>query len=238
MFRLIGNIIKLFLLIVIAGLIFHNWTAKFLLTTGLRLALGTPASVQEVKVDFANTDVLFEGIEIDNPSGFPPGTLARIPKIFIDFEISSLWEGKIHFATIELNFDELHVIRKQDGKINLLEFKALQKSTAARKEEKQVPQKMSAIPLQIDELILSLGRATFMDMSGPTTAQKNFNLHLDHAVYHNIRGVQDIARIVSWETLKRMSVGGLSNILGSLKPDWVQPEGLIEKAFAAIKEKF
>ena len=241
MFKLIGRLIKLCIFLLIVAAIFHHWTAKVALETVLQFALGTPVKVDNAHLDFLETQVSFEGIEIGNPSGFPQGALARIPKILIDFEIASLWERRVHFETVEIDFEELHVVRASDGRFNLLSLKALQKDSGKAKDREAArsrQEKQILIPVEIDQLTLTLGQSTYRDLTGPASAQRRFNLRVDHAIYRNINGLEDIVRIVSWEALKRMGIGGISHVLGSLKPDLGGSEGLLEKTIAAIREKF
>jgi hypothetical protein len=237
MFKLLGRIIQLCLLILILAVIFHRWTAKVLLASCLRWTLGVPVTIQDVRIDFLETQVLFQGIEIGNPPYFPEETLAKIPKIFIDFDLSSFLKDRIHFDTIEMDFEELRVIRRQDGEMNLVALKNLKQ---ARKQEPQTRQRIEQKPfhLEVGQLVLTLGRATYTDFSGPSPMEKSFNLRMDHAVYRNVDGFADIVQIIAWETLKRMGISGVSGILEDLKPDLGGAEGFLERAIAAVKEKF
>ena len=234
--KLIGRLIKLGILILVLLLVFHNFTAKTILTLALRLGLGVPTKIESARIDFLNTWCLFRGIEVRNPYGFPDGLLARIPKIFVDLEISSLWEGRLHFSAIEIDFDELRVVRLADGRVNLLTLTD-QDATGRRRESP------SAKPpqFQIDEFVLSLGRATYMDLTGPVPIVKNYNLNIREAVYRDINGAEDIVKIISWQTLKRM---GLGQVMGAVDQIGKElglsgsgPGAFFEKAVAAIKEK-
>ncbi len=239
MFKLIGKIIRLFVFILILAVIFHNWTAKFLLTTGLRIALGAPVKVEEVKINFSDVSVLFGNIEIANPSSFfSEAPLAKIPKIFIDASLSSLWEGKIHFEAIELNIQELHVIRERDGRINLLSLKTLEPKSQS---QSQTSRQKSEIPLhfQIDQVILSLGQARYTDLTGPNPVEKGVNLRINRATYKNMDGLEDIVKVISWETLKRIGFGNLTAFLGDWNPNWGSSSGnILEKTISAIRQKF
>lgn len=235
--KLIGRLINLCVLILVLALVFHNFTAKTVLALGLRLGLGVPAKIESVQIDFLNTWFLFRGIELRNPYGFPDGLMARIPKIFIDVEISSLWERRVHFSTVEVDFEELRVVRLADGRVNLL---TVGDQDSSKRREREKPS--TAPPqFQIDEFVLSLGRATYMDLTGPSPIIKNYNINIREAVYPNIRGAEDVAKIISWETLKRMGLGqvmgAVDEIGRELGLSGKGPGALFDRAVAAIKEK-
>ncbi len=236
--KLIGRLFNLCVLILVLALVFHNFAAKTVLTLALRLGLGVPARIESAQVDFLNTWCLFRGIEIRNPYGFPDGLLARIPKIFIDVEISSLWEGRLHFSTVEVDLDELRVVRLPDGRVNLLTITERQPARSGG--EKSRP--YNAPPrFQIDEFDLSLGRATYMDLTGPSPVIKNYNLNIRNAVYRNISGANDVAKIISWETLKRMGLGQITGAVDQIGRELglsgTGPDSFFGKAVTAIKEK-
>ncbi len=235
MFKLIGKIIRFFLFILILAAIFHNWTAKFLFATGLQAALGVSVKVKEVKINFSDISILFGDIEIGNPySFFSQEPLAKIPKVFIDLAISSFWEKKIHFEAIDLNIQELHVIRDRDGRVNLLSLKTFGQ---ASQEPSQPSEQKPGEPLgfQIDQLILSLGRVRYTDSMQPESQEREFYLGMDRARYENIGGLKDVVKVISWETLKHIGLGGLAAGLG----DWGSSSGnIVGKVLSTLREEF
>jgi hypothetical protein len=244
MFKLIGKTIRFAIFLLILAVIFHNWTAKTLLAVGLQAVLGAPCKVEEVKVDFVNTQILFQGIQIGNPFGFPSGELAVVPKIFVDLDPRPLLQGVIRFETIELDLKELRVVRNRDGKLNLLSLKALAEPQAQTSTSNQKSGKTplgSSQRIQIDQLILSIGAATFTDLTGSVPVQHSFNLRMNHEVYRNVNGPADVVKIIVWEVLRRIGIGGLENVMGQIRGDLsgsLGTENLLAKAVSAIREKF
>lgn len=238
--KLIGGLFKLCLLLLVLALIFHNFTARLALSIGLRAALGTPVKIEKVRIDLWNTHFLFRGIEIGNPYDQPDGVMMRIPKIFIDLELSSLWEGRLHLEVVEIDVSEIRVVHFPDGSINLLSASALERKPRARDEETRG--KAGPLEFRIDRLVLTLGRATYMDLTGPSPVIRNFDLRIQAAEYQNIDGIDDIARLISWETMKRMGLGQLSGVVSQLEKG-LDPQiggtgrGFLEKAMSAIKGK-
>lgn len=235
MFKLIGKIIRFLLFIVILAAIFHNWTAKFLFATGLQAALGVRVKVKEVKINFSDISILFGDIEIGNPySFFSQEPLARIPKVFMDVAISSFWEKRIHFEAIDLNIQELHVIRDRDGRINLLSLKTFDQDN---QQLSQPSEQKTGQPLgfQIDQMILSLGRVRYTDSMQPDSQERGFYLGMDRARYENIGGLKDIVKVISWETLKRIGLEGLAAGLGN----WGSSSGnIVGKVLSTLRDDF
>ena len=208
--KTIFGFLKLCFLVLVLALIFHNFTAKWLLTAALRWSLGVPVEVEEAHVDLLATQVLFSGIRLGNPEGFPKGVLADIPKLFIDAEISSLWERRLHLETVEINIRELHILRGVDGRINLLALKVF------KFPEERASHGAGSGPrfdFYVRQLVLTLGRGTYKDLSRPASVEKSVGLRVDHAVYRNIESMGDMMQIIVWETLKRMGIAQIGQAL-------------------------
>jgi len=244
--KLIWKLVKLFILVLIVVLIFHNWIATVAISKGLEASLGTEVKIDKVKIDILDTSAMIRGIEIKNPDGFPRGDLAYVPKIFADFEPASLFKGVIHFSKIELNFESMQVIRARDGRINILSLKVLEE--AERKEDAPAPPRqekergeekpkaqMPQLDFRIDELVLTLGGATYIDLTGPEPIEKTFDLGVKGAVYRDIRSTEDVVRIVVTTTMKRVGIAGLSGMLDEFAQDWGKKSG---ELFNKIKAAF
>ncbi len=234
--KLIWKLFKLAVFIVILAAVFYNLSAKYLLTWFLSSTLGVPAKIESARFDLANTQVKFEGIELRNPAGFPDGILVNIPEIFIDFEISSLWEGRLHLQTVEIDCRDIRVVRDVDGRINWLSLKVL-KSAPPKSEARPRKTVQKPVRFYIDRLVLSLGFATYVDVAGPNQVQRSFNLHIDHAVYRNVDSYPGIIKIITWEIMKQMGVGKLTEAFKRLEGEY-NPKGWFAQTVASLKSKF
>lgn len=213
--KLIWGLIKFFIFLIILAFVLKNFAMKWIASGVLGSQLGTKVKVGDVRMDLVNTQVKFEDLRIQNPMEFPDGTLASIPKLFIDWKPSALLKGKIGFHTIELNIEEMSIMNIRGSGLNLYALKIFRKDaeqdkTSRRTESREKP----GIPnFQIDQLVLTLGKATFTDLTGTNPVQKSAQLGVDHAVYRNVEGLGGIAGIVAWESLKRMGLGGFLDAL-------------------------
>ena len=96
---------------------------------------------------------------------------------------------------------------------------------------------MGASKFFVKRLTISLGRATYTDLSGNQPIQQSYNLRMDHAVFKNVSDFGDIVEIVTETAIRQM---GLNKILddaiarfGFFRPE---TKGLLGRAAAVLKE--
>ncbi len=228
--KTISGLLKMVFWIFVGALVFHNFTARMLLQAGLAYKLGTGVEVDSARVDFLRSRVIFQDIEIKNPEGFPQGILARIPKISMDFDIASLGAKTLRFKSVEVEASEIRILHQPDGRLNLLALKVF--------ENKSRPQESGAMKVYISNLVLTLDKAVYLDLSRPGTGsrEKVFDLGMRRMVYWNVRKLGDIAEIIGWETLKRMGLSSLSGgVLDRIREelgDFFDPPKLLRPAFS------
>src|SRR3989338_5296351 len=170
MFKLIPLAIKLLILVIIVSVIFPNISIKYFLTGLMRVSLGTRVYIEDIRVDIMNTQFKVSGLEIWNPRGFPDGILTRIPKIFVDVDIARLLDGRLYFDTVEIDCRDIRVIRNEDGKINWMELKIFTQGAGSRGDARQKP---GGTKFYIENLVLSLGYATYTDLYIQPPIQKS-----------------------------------------------------------------
>jgi uncharacterized protein involved in outer membrane biogenesis len=172
--------------------------------------LKTPVTIDRARIDYVDTWILFEGVKIGNPQGFPEGACAEFQKFFGDIEVSSLWERKSHFETVKIEFKELRIIRNQKGVFNLMQLGPVssQKSDPSRQPSKNGSSvKRGAV--QVDHLFITLQKVTYTDLSAAMPIQRSFELPLDHAEFNNVGGAADITRILVAEMMKKIALEGI-----------------------------
>lgn len=232
MFKLISLAIKLLLLIIIVSVIFPNISIKYFLTGLLRVSLGTAVYIDDVRVDIINSQFKVTGLEIWNPRGFPDGILTKIPKIFVDIEFARLLDGRLYFDTFEIDCRDIRVIRNEDGKINWMELKIFRQKSGVREDARQKPGRTK---FYVENLVLSLGYATYTDLYVQPPVQKSHHLRVENAVFRDIESAGDIVKIVTWEVMKRMGIGKLIGNIPGLENS---AGGFFDGLVNSIKGKF
>lgn len=208
---MISRLIKTIFFALVLAVIFHNFTARLVLEWGLEWTLGAPVSVDEAKLDLFRGSAVFRRITIKNPADFPSDDfLARIPRLSLEFEFSELFKGHFLFREIEFNLEELRLVRNKEKQLNLLALRVF-KPKGEKKENsewKDEPKSEESKPqFHIERLILTLGRATYVDLNLPVPVQQSFNLGVEGRVFNDIGGVGDIADLIAQEAIKRMGLG-------------------------------
>ena len=234
--KLIFNLIKLTILIVIVSLIFHDIAGKFYLNAFLRWSLGVPVETEKVHINLKEAQAEVRGLRLGNPAGFPDGTLVYIPKIFIDLDPFALLRSQIHIEELAIDCDDIRIVRDEDGDVNWLSLKPLKaKKSASQTQTGSASRGDSAAFFALDKLVLSLGAVSYVDLYAGI--QKSMNLGVRDVLFENVNSFQDLIRIIVWETIKRVGIGQITEAFKGLG-EKSKATGILEKAFKGVKLKF
>jgi uncharacterized protein involved in outer membrane biogenesis len=215
----VGIIVVIFALL----LVFKNIIIKTAIeqatkkATGLELTIGTmDVSLLASKVDVTDMRLL-------NPAGFSDKVMIDIPKFLVDVELASLFKQRKHVETLELNLNELMVVRNKERKLNINSLTALgQKKQEGKRpaEQKEAKQEGKAPQVTIDKLILKIEKVTYKDYSlGETPFTKTFTIGVNE-VYRDVTDLNKLVMLIIVRALEGTGIAQLANFdLGSLKAD-------------------
>lgn len=205
--RFLWNLIKLAVLIAALGFFLKAYGAKWLLTVYLQKELGARVSIEEVKLDFVNTQAKFGRVVVQNPLVYPEGGMIYIPKLFVDFEPRALLDRKVLLTTVDVTVEEIRVLNASGNGVNLNALTVLKPKYRATGEEAAARYEVDRKPdFHADQLVLTLDRGTYTDLTGVNPVQKSHELRLQHAVFKDVEGLRGVMEILVRETLKRMGV--------------------------------
>ncbi len=210
MFKLVGQLIKLCLPLLILVLIFHDLLAERAIEFFLGQSLGVPVHIGKTRLSFLHTHIFCKDIRIGNPPGFGGEDMTRIRELFIDFEISSFWERFFHFSSVEIDIPRITVVRSPKGRVNLFLLKPMRKEPS---EGDSISKVLKSARFNIDKLVISLDQARYVDLIGDRPRIQKVDLDMHRATFYGIQHVREILQIISMEALKRASL----NQTGSLK---------------------
>ena len=92
--------------------------------------------------------------------------LVGFGRLFVDFELSSIWHRAYSFAAIDLDSPVVRAVVAQDGRLNLLQ---LSPKAPPQKPEPQPENKNAPLPaLRIGSFKVSQGLLTYADQSRPS----------------------------------------------------------------------
>lgn len=213
MFKLVWQIIKLAFLIAVLSLIFNQISSRFFLSSLLRLSLGVPVEVGSAQVDFINAEIRFQDVEIWNPVNFPPGVMIYIREVSLDTELSRLFNRHPSFSRIEVDVDNIRLMKSMDTPLNAL-------STKFYKNDTPGPQ------FGVDEFVLSVNRASYRDEASAGSGDLTKDVDLRRMKYEKVKGLRDMFDILNWETLKKMGLVPLAGrYLDAIRDDLDPNEG-------------
>ncbi|MBU1006667.1 MAG: DUF3568 domain-containing protein [Candidatus Omnitrophica bacterium] len=172
--------------------------------------LGAPVKIDGLSLGIVNQSINIKGFKIYNPKGFPKGILVDIPIIKVKYDLPALLKKKLHLREIVIDLKEVAIVKNKDGKLNVDSLKVAQKED--KSPDKKPKEKASAqMPMQIDLLNLSIGKAVFTDYSkGENPSVEVFDLGVKERIYKNITSAQQLATLVLVEAMKGTTIKSAS----------------------------
>ncbi|HEX7375135.1 MAG TPA: DUF748 domain-containing protein, partial [Steroidobacteraceae bacterium] len=97
-------------------------------------------------------------------------TMVGFKRLFVDFEVSSLWHGAYTFKNIDLDAPTIRAVVRADGQVNLADLASPGKAPVAPK-----PADDHMPGVWIQSLVVSHGLADYIDHARATTFQRRFD---------------------------------------------------------------
>lgn len=221
MIKLFSRLIRLGLFLAVAGLIFHNLTARTVLSWGLSHRLGVPVETGSASVDFWSTKVFFREVIIRNAESFGEGYVMKIPYLTLDFDLGAFFDGRLRLESVEADIGDFQIVRAPDGRINWLDLKPVQEASRSKSSGGEIRKNV-----RVEHFVLTVRRGTYIDLSKPPGSDKVMALDIDHRDYLGVHAVEDMVKLVSYEVFKRMGLSALgTGILDQVRADLEGSEG-------------
>jgi uncharacterized protein involved in outer membrane biogenesis len=219
----LGIVVGIIVVIFVLLLVFKNIIIKTAIEQATKKATGLELTIGNMDVSLLASKVDVTDMRLLNPAGFPDKVMIDIPKFLVDVELASLFKQRKHVETLELNLNELMVVRNKERKLNIDSLTALgQKKQEGEKpvEQKEAKQEGKAPQVTIDKLILKIGKVTYKDYSlGGTPFTKTFNIGINE-VYRDVTDLNKLVKLIIVRALEGTGIAQLANFdLGSLKGD-------------------
>lgn len=219
--------VAVLLVIVLAVGLMKDQIIKSIVTVGIEKVTGAPTTMGSFSLGIAKQFVQIKGLRISHPKGFPEGILVDIPIVRVDYDLPSLMKGKIYLKKIELNINEMGVVRNADGALNVDALTAVkqakEKPKTPAKEQQPAPAEKKPsqkIDLQIDELKLSVGKVVYsVYPKAGNPAVQVFDVGIKDKVYKNITSPEQLVVLLLSEpmkatTIKGAGIYGAASVLG------------------------
>lgn len=193
--------IVLVCLVVLGAL--KDQVVKSAVVIGATQVTGAPTQINSLALGLIQQSIRIKGFKMYNPAGFPKEILIDIPSVTVTADLGALLRKKLHLKRIELDLKELNIIKNKEGKLNVDSLKVVEKGQKKPQEGKPAEQ----MPMQIDELVLNLGKVVYRDYTaGPQPTVQVYDLNIKNKVYKNITSAQQLVTLILTETLKPTAI--------------------------------
>ena len=214
-----NKFIKIFVIIlaILIGLgIVKDQIIKAAVQVGASQVLGTDVRVGGFSFGILRQSVRVKAFQIDNPKGFPKGSMLDVTQVGVDYDLPALLTGKLHFPLVILDLNEMVVVKNQDGVLNVDALKVAEKKEAAPAGKPAQP-----LSLKIDELRLNVNKVVYKDYTqGKEPLIQVFDVNLKNKTYQDIQSAQQLAALIMAEAMKSTAIKGakiygVATILGA-----------------------
>lgn len=183
---------------------------KISVEKGVQLVTGLPLKMSGFRIGIARTLVGIRGLRLFNPNGYPDKIMLSMPEIYVDYNLTPIFKGKVHLQEMRIDMKELAVIKNRDGNVNLDSLKVVQ---AQKKKKKPQTKGKGGMPdIQIDKLRLKIGKVVYKDYSrGGSPSVQEFDVGVDES-YENIKDPYSLVSLILIKSLAGTTVARLAKI--------------------------
>lgn len=199
--------------------IFKDQIIQAVIDAAATKALGTEVSIGSFSFKILDQTIDIKDLKIENPKGFPKETFVDMPLIHINYDLGDLLQKKIHLKTLEINLKEFIIVKNKDKVLNVDALAVAQPKEKKNGIGKKETQK--TMPMQIDVLVLTLGKIINKDYSAGEESQiKIQDLGFKNKTYKNITSVEQLTALIVTECLKEIGIKsakmyGAASLLGA-----------------------
>jgi hypothetical protein len=240
--RWLVRILVAFLLLAAVGLLAKNFLIRKGLEAGVTEATGFPLAIESFDLGLFNARVVVKGLRLTNPPGFEDPRCLHAPRLLADVELKSVFREELHVQEVDLDVEEVVVVKNTKGETNLDRLEALGggedsakapagKGTAGKEPPPKgggpgkAPGKAKERKWRCDRLHLKIGRVVQVDYSSMKNGkpkEETFDLKLDEH-FKDVRGPEQIVKIIVYKvvtrtpiTLLRASADSLAGSIGDV----------------------
>lgn len=202
------KIILVFSIIVGVLIVGKNIIVKIAIEKGVQVATGLPLEIKKLDIGIVSSHIGITDLSLLNPSGFPKGVMFHASEIFVDYHLGDMLKGKVHLEDVRLNFDQFTIVKNAEGRMNVeaLKPKAKDGSKESTKENSDKETKKKAPKIQIDHLVLKVGKVTYKDYSGGgEPSVKEFNVNISEE-FSNITNMRKLLGLVASKAIAKTAL--------------------------------
>jgi hypothetical protein len=230
--------LRFLLALLVLGAILY-FARNLLVRKGLEAAVtegtGFPLAIDSFDLGLFDSKVDARGLRLSNPAGFEDPRCLEVKRLAADVALRSAFKERLRIEAIDLDIEEVVVVRNAAGEMNLDRLRALggeggEKKGKEGKGAKGDGKKKDAPKAKwiCERLHLRIARVTYLDYSNMKKGKpkrEEFDLKVDET-FKNVKGPEEVVKIVVLKVLKntsiqllRASVDSLTEGMGDLLKD-------------------
>ena len=216
--KLFSSLIIIIVLFAVSAFLARNFLVKTAVEQGVTHGIGLPLKIESLDINFKDTLLAINGLQLSNPPDFEETEMLNIPEAMVNYNLKSILNGKIHLEEVRLDMDKFIIVKNKNGELNINAVKKAgqpeEEKTAEPKqpdEPKEEPKEKKKTELQIDSLSVHVGQVVYKDYSkGDEPAVKEYKIDYKDT----FTDVQDLPLFFAKLTYSVLSKTAIAKIAG------------------------
>jgi len=191
--RRLVRLLVLILVLIAVFMALKDNVAKGVVTRGVRIITGLDMSIGSLKVGVLRPVIIVNDLKLYNPPGYKDRVMAEIPRIYIDYELGSLFFYKtIYIKELRFYMKEFNVIKNEKGELNINSLNIVRD----KKQGLQAPKKKPRRGVMIYLLDLKIDKIVFKDYAkGEPPVVKEYNIKVNEK-FHSVNDLYALGSVV------------------------------------------
>jgi uncharacterized protein involved in outer membrane biogenesis len=203
--KVLAGLLGLALVLVVVFVLCFDWIAKQVMQKALGKLTGSEVRIGAVEYGMYRGTLRISGLVVGNPPGFGGSPLLDLPELYLESDPTSATTDVVRFKKARIDLAEVSIVVDAQGRTNIhslgLDLEELQKR------EKEKGAATSSRFGGVDELTVSLGKLTSIDLRPPARTN-TIVLGLKEEKLRNVRTLADLTPL-----LFKLVLGGAFNAL-------------------------
>lgn len=201
--KVLAGLLGLALVLVVVFVLCFDWIAKQAMQKALGKLTGSEVRIGDLEYGMYRGTLRISGLVVGNPPGFGGTPLLDLPELYLESDPSSATTDAVRFKKARIHLAEVSIVVDAQGRTNIHSLgRTLEE---LQKREKEKGSGTTARFGGIDELTVSLGKLTSIDLRPPARTN-TIVLGLRDEKLQNVRTVADLTPI-----LFKLVLGGAFN---------------------------
>ena len=219
--KLLKIILVLLVLLLVGAFFARDFLIKKIVTTVVAKQTGFDLEIGYLRTDIFNSEIEINDLQLANSPDFIKTNALVVNRIFIKYELASFWSKQVRFPQIQLDLDEVVLVRNADGTVNLEKFAGAWKKAGGGGKKGEAPAKVEPKDSDkskkeegggfwIGRLTTRFGQAKFIQTGALGLST---DLKVDETrVYKDVTGVGEIITDIVTEIMAKQAMSGLNKL--------------------------